>query len=211
MTRQRTPDVIKSNNEAAIVGLGLEVNESLPLIESLDAVRPKSAREVAARACALSYVIGIGFNADRKELIEELSAYRLWDFVSERERALLLAQTVSEQDRLNATWLAECIQALAWVIGLVELDHFRECDADLAQRIPFRRDPSPFIESAVTRPLHEIQQQADLLYRLHWYATHCRLHGKISRVSESVVMERRRAIDWAYGTAESWDQVPLDT
>ncbi len=109
------------------------------------------------------------------------------------------------------SWQTECAQALAWCIGLVELDHFQHCDDDLAQKVPFKTDPSDFIRSAKLRPIAEIQDQSDLLYSMHWYATNCRHPGRDCDLSESIISERRKAIDWVYGVEEDWDEVPMDT
>lgn len=109
------------------------------------------------------------------------------------------------------TWLSEAAQSLAWCLGLVELDHFKHCDDDLAEKIPFKVDPSEFISNSRLRPIAEIQQQVDLLYRLHWYARNCRLTGSECELSESIISERRKAIDWAYGVEKDWDEVPADT
>jgi Domain of unknown function (DUF4272) len=177
----------------------------------MDEVTPRSAQDVAGRLSALAYVIGLGFGAKGSDLSEQLQKYDLLPFVSEREKALLSEEVIDDQDKVDMSWQTECAQSLAWCIGLVELDHFQHCDDDLAQKIPFKTDPSDFIRSAKLRPIAEIQEQADLLYRMHWYARNCRLAGRDCDLSESLISERRKAIDWIYGVEEDWDEVPMDT
>jgi hypothetical protein len=180
------------------------------LIE-LGEVHPRSANDVASRVCAIAYVIGMGFGANRAELIDYLKKFNLLKYVSNYEKSLLEADDISEQDKTNMEWLSESAQALAWSIGLVELNHFKHCDDDLASKIPFKDDPAEFIKSAQLRPIEEIQEQSDLLYRMHWYTRNCRLEGKECALSESIILERRKAIDWVYGVEQDWDKVPLDT
>lgn len=202
---------LKSRITDYLASLGIQVPSHLPTIEGVDEVTPKSAQNIAGRLSALAYVIGLGFGAKGSDLSEQLQKYGLMSFVSEREKRLLREEVLSDQDEVDMSWQSECAQALAWCIGLVELDHFQHCDEELAEKLPFKKDPSDFIQSAKLRSIAEIQEQSDLLYRMHWYARNCRLTGRDCELSESIVSERRKAIDWAYGVEENWDEVPLDT
>jgi len=172
---------------------------------------PRSAQDIAGRLSALAYVIGLGFDAKGINLLEHLNKYDLMPYVSSYENELLNQDIIGDQDKINMSWLTECAQVLAWCIGLVDLNHFKHCDDDLAQKIPFKTDPKEFIQEASLRPISEIQEQSDLLYRMHWYARNSGLTGKECELSEGIVSERRKAIDWAYGVEEDWDEVPMDT
>ena len=174
-------------------------------------MKPRSAQDIAGRLSALAYVIGLGFSADSKDLLVQLNKYKLMHFVSNYEKELLNQDSIADQDKINMSWLTECAQALAWCIGLVELNHFKHCDDDLAKKIPFKTDPGQFIQTAQLRPIAEIQEQSDLLYRMHWHTRNCGLTGQDCELSEGIVSERRKAIDWAYGVEEDWDEVPMDT
>ncbi len=202
---------LKNRNTEYLNSIGIDVPEHLPQIEDLDEVNPRTAKDIAGRLCAMAYVIGLGFDAKGKELLELLTKYNLMPYVSRYERELLDQNLVKEQDKINMSWLTECAQSLAWCIGLVNLDHFKHCDDDLAQKIPFKTDTDRFIREAKLRPISEIQEQSDLLYRIHWYARNCVLTGKECELSEGIISERRKAMDWAYGIEEDWDEVPLDT
>ena len=202
---------LKNRTINYLSSIGIEVPESLPQIESLEEVNPRTAQDIAGRLCALVYVIGLGFDAKGKDLLEQLNKYNLQPFVSEYEKGLLSQDIIGDQDKINMSWLTECAQALAWCIGLVELDHFKSCDDDLAQKIPFKSDPGGFIKKAQLRPITDIQEQSDLLYRMHWYVRNCDLTGQDCKLSESIISERRKAIDWAYGVEEDWDEIPINT
>lgn len=202
---------LKTKTTHYLASIGIEVPSHLPLIEGINEVKPRNAKEIAGRLCALAYVIGLGFGAKGSELSELIQKYGLEHFVSKREQRLLNDEVLGDQDKVDMSWQTECAQALAWCIGLVELNHFQHCDDDLAQKIPFKTDPSDFIRCAKLRPIIEIQEQSDLLYRMHWYARNCRLNGRDCDLSESIISERRKAIDWTYGVEEDWDKVPMDT
>ena len=204
-------DAIKAESEARLVDLGVEINKNLPRIEELDEVQPQSARNVAGRACALGYVIGMGYDADQNDLRDHLNRYGLDEWITRRERELLESPSIGEQDKINFTWLTECVQALGWALGLVELDPKRRCDDDLASNFPPRADPHSFIEGARLRPIAKIQKEVDFHYRLHWWVRDCQLKGLESNIEGSVVLERRRALEWLYGVDPDWDEISLDT
>ena len=202
---------VKNKTSQYLSSIGIDVPEHLPQIEGFDEVKPRTAQDIAGRLSALAYVIGLGFNAKGKDLQGLLNKYNLMPYVSHYEKVLLSQDKIEDQEKINMYWLAEGSQALAWCIGLVRLDHFKHCDDDLAQKIPFKADPKEFIQNAKLRPIAEIQEQSDLLYRMHWYSRNCSLLGQECELNQSIVSERRKAIDWAYGVEEDWDAVPMDT
>ncbi len=202
---------LRDRNNSYLLSVGIKTNSNLPLIEEVEEVQPRTAQDVAGRLSSIAYVIGMAFGAKQDDLIYYLNKYSLWRYVSHYEKSLLESDKISEQDRINMEWLSESAQALAWALYLVDLDHFKHCDDDLATKIPYKKNPTDFISSSNLRPIEEIQEQSDLLYRMHWYAKHCRLEGKECVISESIILKRRKAIDWVYGVEQEWDEVQLDT
>ena len=190
---------------------GVQVNETLPLIEPADAVRPKTAQFVAKRLCAMGYIIRAGFGMPLQEVGEWIDKLGLGDTLGSEERSIIGSRTITEQQKINFGWLAEGAQVLAWALAMAELDHFRHCDDDLATKVPFMADVADFVEGAQLVPLAAIQRQADLLYAMHWATVEARLHGQTGPLNESLIRERRRAVDWVYGVEQDWDEVPLDT
>jgi hypothetical protein len=207
-----TPALAKAASHEFLRRHAIEVNETLPLIEAVEELTPQDAGSVATRSVVLSYVLGIGFGADARRLKASLEQFGLYEHASTREHDLLSKSQHTQQDRVNATWLTECVQSLAWCMGLVDLDPFRKYDDDLATHFPPPfTDPRGFIADAVLRPTEEIYQQADLHYRLHWAARNARLVRTRSTVDEGLISERRKALDWVIGVEADWDEIPLDT
>jgi hypothetical protein len=66
-------------------------------------------------------------------------------------------------------------------------------------------------QSAQLRALDEIRQECDTLYMLHWSAVESHLSGQKTRIALPIVSYRRHAAEWIAGTADEWDEVPLDT
>lgn len=206
------PEIAKSTSHQLLRSHGIAINEHLPLLEGRDELKPQNAEAVARRCVVLNYVIGIAYGANVPNLNQYLKDIGLIAYASLRERELLGRAKHSEQEKTDAGWMVECVQSLAWCLGLVELDPFRGCDDDLASHFPRPFvDPSEFIAGAELRPFDEIYQQADLHYRLHWAARNSRLTGTPCAVSEELIMERRKPLDWVIGVEEDWDEVPCDT
>jgi hypothetical protein len=207
-----TPEAVKAASHQFLRDHGIAINESLPCLEDRDDLDPQDALAVARRCVVLNYVIGTAFSADPLELNQYLTEIGLIDYASSREKELFRRAQHSEQEKINSGRLVECVQCLAWCMGLVELDPFKGCDNNLASHFPGPFiDPSDFINHARLRPFEEIYQQADLHYRMHWAARNARLKGTACAVSEELIMERRRALDWVLGVEDDWDEVPSDT
>lgn len=206
------PETIKTESIARLREWGFPVIEHLPTLEAPEELSPQSAQNVARRCMVMSHVIGIGFGGCATELYEAVSRWGLLPFASAEEIRLLTSKTHTEQEKINATWLTECMQSFAWCLGLAELDCFRHCDDDLASLFPAPfTDPSSFIDAASLRSFDEIYRMADLHYRLHWAARQSRLMAGDFPISEGFVRERRKALDWVLGVEQDWDEVPSDT
>lgn len=190
----------------------IEINATLPELESVDVLKPQNADSIARRIVIIGHVIGIGYGADTKRLKDSLHKYALWPHASAQEQILLSREHFTDQERINAQWLAECVQSLAYCIGLVELSPFHMCDDNLARHLPQAySDPSFFIKAAKSRPIDEIYRQADLHYRLHWAARNARHKRMPSDIPEGRIGARRKALEWVIGTATDWDDISLDT
>jgi hypothetical protein len=207
-----TPESAKTTSHQFLRDHDIPINDHLPLLEGPTELKPQNAEAVARRCVVLSYVIGIAYGADVPKLNQYLKDIGLLSYASSKERQLLGREKHSEQEQINAGWIAECVQSLAWCMGLVELNPFCGCDENLASHIPRPFvDPSEFIAGAELRPFEEMYQQADLHYRLHWAARNASLTGTPCAVSEELIMERRKPLDWVIGVEEDWDKVPGDT
>lgn len=207
-----TPDAAKIISESFLREHGIEINVTLPIIETPSELSPQTSKAVATRGVVLSYIIGLGFGASGGQIKPALVDYGLIDALSANELQLVNSDAISDQDKINCTWLTECAQSLAYCLGLADLDPFRPCDDDLASHFPDPfSDPNPFIESAALRSFDDVYLQADLHYRIHWAARNSRLTGTGCPVKESFIRERRRPLDWVIGVEADWDEIPLDT
>lgn len=204
-------ELVKQKSEDFLQKLGFHVNPALPCIESLEEVQPRGAIDVAKKFVAVSYMIRVGHGYPIEKARKRLQDLELLGVLGSFSKRILETESISAQESVDLTWQVEGAQVLAWSLGLAELDHARACDDDLVSRLPAEGNEMQFFENASLRPLAQIQEQADLAYRMHWCAVSNRFAGTAGQLNESIVRERRRALDWIYGVDEDWDEIPMDT
>jgi hypothetical protein len=107
-------------------------------------------------------------------LIKDLKTAGLWPEVEQKERDLLLAEQVSERQRINASWLAESITCLLWALGMIpELPAYdQEADASFIGRLG---SIPQLVPRATLRPKKEIEKQRQIAELWHWRARTQRL------------------------------------
>ena len=201
----------KSLNEHWLRGSGVTVNPALPKSEEPAVLTPRSAEKVATRAWVLSYVLGVGMGRSADEVLDQLRAVELLDFLTPRERNILRKPKFTHSDRAWAACLTEAVHGCAWAMGLVETGPLEKCPPTLTSHFPHGSDPFPSIRAARLRNFDDIYLRADLNYRLHWAARQARFDGSPFPFPEADIQARRHAIDWVVGIPHDWDDMPLDT
>src|SRR6266700_3223055 len=127
-----------------------------------------------------------------------------------------LRNATSERQRQVQTWRYEAANALLWSLGFVDrLDGPRNpCDPAQLAPLILNQSREQFLAKAKLRPVPEILDQADLIYRYRWALVDARLHGRPAPagLSDDVAMERHQAFNWLMEHAEiGWDDISLDT
>lgn len=192
------------------------VNAALPVIESGAEARRRSVEEVAARAMALLIVAVKAEGLEQARLDEIVARYRLSGDFTPEERTFLARTSFDDATRAKFSWRYEAAWVLLWALGYVDRldrpDH--PMDPATATTIMVERDRAGFIRDARLRPLAEILDQADLIYRYHWAVVDARIHDRPppAGLNPDVVMERHQALNWLIGYMDqAWDDVTTDT
>lgn len=170
----------KLRSEAVLRAEGVPFFAQLPVIDTEAEVVQRSKEEVAFRALCVLFVAAKGEGLG-EELVEQLlESYELRPHLTPNELAFVLDKSPSEHDRIQYTWRHEAAWVLLWALGFVaELGKpDRICDVEYAAGTMAERTTSRFIEDSELRPIDQILDQADLIYRYHWAVRNARIKGQ---------------------------------
>lgn len=204
----------KSRSEAVLRAEGVPFFAALPVIETTAEALKRSKEEVALRTLCLLLVAAKGEGL-RQEIVEDvLESYDLRPHLTPKELAFVLDNSPSQHDRIQFTWRHEAAWTLLWALGFVaELGKpVQACDVNFAASTMTERTTSQFIEDSKLRPIADILDQADLIYRYHWAVRNARLKGQQipAALDPGVTQERHHALNWLV-MGEAWDDVTTDT
>ena len=185
-----------------LLSIGIkETDAPLQFVLSTD-LKPKSATEIATRLVILSYMIGVYYDVDPKDLTEQLKKFKLYDELTDAEKEVLKKNVYDEQDIIDAGWLQECIEVLAWALGMTSrtLDHSLEATVTMAENIPVMKNPERFIQKASTVSMEKLFEEYAVLHHIyHFLQTEEHL-----LLDADIILERQRAINWICGIENDW-------
>jgi len=206
----------KERSEAVLRAEGVPINPHLPVIEIEAESRRRTREEIAVRALAL-LVVAVKGEGLEQEIVEEIvTAYGLAPSLTPNERAFVQNRSPSKHDRAQFSWRYEAAWTLLWALGYVETlgKPAVICDVVRAVRLMKVRTRQQFIDQARLRPMSEILDQADLIYRYDWAVVDARLKGQPppAQLDPGVTMERHYALNWLIGYQDQdWDDISTDT
>ena len=206
----------KRRSERILRAEGVPVLATLPVIETAAEALKRSKEEVALRTLCVLFVAAKGEGLDEELAEHLLETYELRPHLTPKELAFVLNKSPSQHDRIQFTWRHEAAWVLLWALGFVaELGKpDRICDVAFAAGTMAERTASQFIEDSELRPIADILDQADLIYRYHWAVVNARLKGQQApaALDPGVTQERHHALNWLIGYYEQdWDHVSTDT
>jgi Domain of unknown function (DUF4272) len=206
----------KQRSEAVLRAEAVPLNSALPVIEIESKAKRRTKEEVAFRALALLVVAVKGEGLDQDRLNEISNRYGLAPHFTPKERAFLRDASPSQEDRVQFSWRYEAAWTLLWALGFVDnLEKpSKVCDVSRAVKLMKERTTKQFITDAKLRPLREILDEADRIYRYHWAVVDARLKGKEppAGLAPGVTLERHHALNWLIGYMDQeWDDVSTDT
>ncbi len=203
-------------SEVILRAEGVPVLATLPVIETAAEALKRSKEEVALRTLCVLFVAAKGEGLG-EELVEQLlESYELRPHLTPKELAFVLDKSPSQHDRIQFTWRHEAAWTLLWALGFVaQLGKPAQiCDVGFAAGTMAERTTSQFIENSELRPIADILDQADLVYRYHWAVRNARIRGQEvpAALDPGVTQERHYALNWLIGYNEqAWDNVTTDT
>ncbi len=202
-------------SETILRAEGVPVLASLPVIETAAEALKRPKEEVALHTLCLLLVAAKGEGLDQEVVEGVLQSYELRSHLSPNELAFVIDHSPSQHDRIQFTWRHEAAWTLLWALGFVkELGKPAQiCDVNFAVSTKLERTTSQFIEDSELRPIADILDQADLIYRYHWAVRNARIKGQQipAALNPDVTEERHHALNWLVGTEQAWDDVTTVT
>jgi hypothetical protein len=194
----------------------IPVNEQLPVIETVAEVKPRAKDEVVTRAFALTIVAEKGATKDHSLAQRMTKAFGVADGLTPKERMFVNNPKPSERDYIQFSWRYEGFGILLWALRFLPnlakpAEPFKT--PELARTL-IDLGPQEFRRKATLRPIAQILDEADLIYRYHWAVTDARINGRSSpgQLNGSVVYERHYALNWLVRYMDQeWDDVSTDT
>jgi hypothetical protein len=218
MDQKTLPEALqrKARSETVLRAEGVPINRYLPVIETEGETRRRTREEVAQRALCLLVVAVKGEGLEQPIVERVASEYGLLRLFTPKERMFFESSSPSGHDRVQFAWRYEAAWALLWALGYVDALSRPAgiCDVPRAVRTMQERTARTFVGDAKLRPLAEILDQADRIYRYHWAVVDARINGRPAPagLEPGVVMERHHALNWLLGyMGQEWDDVTTDT
>ena len=172
----------KMRSEAILNSESVPINKHLPVIETEKEAKRRTKEEIAHRALTLLVVAVKGEGLEQPIVEKLIKDYGLKSHLSPKERAFINSAAPSQHDRVQFTWRYEAAWTLLWALGYVEKLEKPSAICDVSRAVSFMRDRNAkqFIADAKLRPLGEILDQADRIYRYHWAVVDARVNGRKS-------------------------------
>ncbi len=203
-------------SEAILRAEGVPFFAALPVIETAAEALKRPKEEVALRTLCLVLVAAKGEGLGQEVVERVLESCELRPHLTPKELAFVLDVSPSQHDRIQFTWRHEAAWTLLWALGYVaQLGKPAQiCDVEFAARTVTERTTAQFIEDSELRPIADILDQADLIYRYHWAVRNARIKGQQipAALDPGVTEERHYALNWLIGyNEEAWDDVTTST
>jgi hypothetical protein len=206
----------KERSEAVLRAEGVPLNVNMPAIATEEHAKPRSQAATAYRAMALLIVAAKGAGLEHDKVQELVSRYDLLQHFSPAERVFIATAEPSEDARIQFSWRYESAWTLLWALGYVDELGKPDSVCDVQQAVAFlqQRSAEQFVADARLRPLPEILDQTDRVYRYHWSVVEARLNNTepAAGLDAGVTYERHYALNWLMGyMGQEWDDVNTDT
>jgi hypothetical protein len=218
MSASASPEAMarKARSDKIMQAEGVPINKLLPAIESEQEAKRRTKEEIAYRALALLVVAVRGEGLEQPRVEELVKEYSLGPHLTPKEQAFLKSAAPSEHDRIQFTWRYESAWTLLWALGYVDSLGKPTGTCDVQKAVTFMKDrtATQFLADAKLRPLPEILDQADLIYRYHWAVDEARVTKRETPagLDPGVTVERHYALNWLIGYEEQeWDDISTDT
>lgn len=220
----------KSRSEKVLAKHKILINPNLPRIENEDEANLRSPEEIVKRAVAALLTAQIAIDICNNNGAEEsakfftpiLERFGLTDELTDDEKPyfdLSKCGEISNRDANLMQWRLEMCVTLFWACGFRKKLEYPNEMADTTKEIKLIggcENLGELMKYVKMRPLSEILDAADLIFRMDWACVEARIRndrGIMGDLFPDVVVEQHKGLNWLIGAyeAEDWDTVAPNT
>jgi Domain of unknown function (DUF4272) len=205
---------IKASNNQLIADQGYRFNQYLPIV---DDPKIRSLEDIKGRIAVMNALINIAFDAPTHVIRDWIIQHKLTKHLSESEQLIINKPNphLSEFEINSMMWYLESLWALMWVVEMIsDISVNKPVGDNMAKLLPdleAEENNDKILQINSIRSVLEIYTKLDYYYRLHWYCVDNRISGVKIKVSEGVVYERRKALEWVLNNDSDWDNIEMST
>lgn len=204
----------KARSEAILKAANIPILPHLPGIEVADEVTLRPAIEIARRAICTLLTAGKGGGVPQQTIDQLIELHGVAEFFTERERNFIGSPPL-DREMLEFSWRSEASWTLLWALGFIDelglpYDQIEPSHA-VAIIEEYRLDG--LAANPLRKSVDQILDEADLIFRCHWYTRDQELKGESPEpLDAGVAYERHYALNWLIGyQGQAWDDVSTDT
>ncbi len=181
----------------------------LPLLDEKN-INFRDLRMIAMRAIILTEFKSLTiYPEDRITSLNWMKEKNIDQLLSEKEREAIERKEFTDEEKINFSWYQESLTAILWVLGFIKKleDPINEFDVeDYVDYLPPAVSIQEYFENISTVSKENIIKELD-----YYYLVHHLTRRNENKFNLSVVIERRKALEWIIDKNLDWDNVSLDT
>jgi len=201
----------KKRSEHILASEGVSINTALPPIQASSDGRPRSTEEVAMRALCILMTAMKAEGMEQPMVLRVIRRYALAAQFTPVEKEFIRNATPTEDEMAAVSSKYEAAWALLWALDYIDALTIPNQTCDIARAVACMRDRNntqSFINDATLRPLSQLLDQADLMFRYHWSVTDAEQNQRDipAGLQAHVVNQRRAALNWLIRNPDQeWD------
>lgn len=206
----------KEISERKLKNLKVPININLPISVDEQEVTIKSKEDIIDRLIALTIVSAKAMEAPSAKIEQFIERYNANELFTPKEREFMLSRVPSHHEMIQYSWSPECVWVFLWSLNLIPtLDvPANLCNVEFVFQTVLRNSKQDLIDKSTVKPISEILDERDFIYRAHWAVREAQLKNlKIpSTLNADVVYERHYTLNWLVNfMEEEWDDVSINT
>ena len=204
---------MRSETEKTFKKLVIPLNKNLP---NIDKTNIRVVQDIAIRANIFGIFIAICDDPNSISFFNDLiTKQNIFNHLFESEKKILKRLKITKKEQIEKSWYQEGLYVLCWVLGVIDKMELPKKEAKLSalyEFLPPEKEFSEFVNNATMIKPDLIYDEADFYYCLNWAMNHPEVWSifnkfKYHTYNSSVVLERRKVLDWVLNDNSNWDEI----